>query len=1142
MLYQFYHPPIFSALHLRKHLIGALAVLISFALPAQEEVRNAAFYQGTSADDQMIATGCLLESSELVLFSSESDASSAITNSRAFDFLPTDNGSPFTNLVTGSVIDFNSIDPVELNPVPADDFRESLPLLVDFDQDGRSELMRLIEDDDCELLLFYHPLGYDLTDLSVSDVSSGEFIDRIERPEPSCNSLAEVPDQPTIKMVNPRLGSTSENQIVIAYLTASADFFQLNLRFIGLGDDVAISSDNTITIDIPFASSNSTHSELPYFDLDFEDLTLDGNDEVVLAYGKGDSTVVSVFNYTDGNYQQALTTSIPFHTVNGNLDLTIGDFNGDLAPEIALGLAWHKFLGQNRVVIFVFQPVDVVEEEQPDTNLLQQLIQLGSHAASIDPTASNATSARAIINIEAGDVTASGNDEIVVGYAESLVNVNGRFSRLIEIEVLEYDGEPNNLFFQNTNNPGVRNFSEGPTPIQMLQVADLNRDRKAEIVVGVSERPSGTSSNTPNYIQKIFIYNDNGTIVLEELGQFESGLQSVNDFEYFHFHLLTNDLDADEIRLGTPSYFEVADYQHPLVVLNAPPIHFDLINDQLVDINGCVDFDECEFAATYSREQTTEVVASTTAKSDWATTASLEVEGGSGVSVKATLETTYGESFESYQSSSQTFTVASEITANTQDRIFASIATYGIYEYPVLEGDSVIGSIATVTPQISQRTWFNTDSWTAFDYFPRHEVGNILSYPSYASLNDDPTLQTLIKSGELGDDAYTVDATSQQDFSVTFTDVEAASTTQSSNFGIGGSVTVTAGKKLFGVGAELSVGVSGEYNREDISTYETTVTESINLGVSLRNHEAGLESDYKVTPYHYWASNGALVLDYSVDPDVAPPGGTPTWWQTNYGQAPDPGLLLPFRLWPERGIMIEDEFKRQESRGIAYSPADAERGDTITIFAAIHNFSLIPTDLPVPVNFWLCTGDGDFFQLTNTDGQTTVRTDGPLASRERQLVAFEWVIPEDLEAGFPRIYAAVNPNDEIELEITDTNNLGWNILNISGPIFNSEDYTGCALISSTEETGLASEVPEITVFPNPTTDHINFKIANQNTQMPLRIDIYSTSGQLIYQQSSGILVGGTQTIVVPGNTLPPGMYYYRIVSGHTQATGAFTKY
>ncbi|MEM7572743.1 MAG: hypothetical protein AAF433_07575 [Bacteroidota bacterium] len=1134
----------FGGLPFRQQLLSTLILLTAWSLPAQDEVRNAAFYQGSNTDDQMIATGCLLESSELILFSSASNPLSAVTSSRAFDFFDLTND-PALDLVRGSTTTFSSLDPIEINPIVADDFRESFPLLIDFDQDGRSELLRLIEDDDCELLLFYHPLGYDLQDPTNSATSSGVFIDKIERPNPTCNMLSAVPDQPSTKMVNPKLSASSDNQVVIAYLTGSSNSsaFQLNLRFLGIDDDLEIASDNTITTVIPVTSIGSTGSEVPYFDLGFEDLTLDGNDEVVLAYSYGEETTVSIFSYEAEGYQLALTTELTdASTANGNLDLAIGDFNGDLAPEIALGLARHKVNNDNGVEVIVLQPVDVVEETQADTNLLQQLIVLGRHTEDFDGVASIQDNAKAIINLEAGDVTASGADEIVIGYAESLVNVNGRFSRFIEIEILKYDGEPADYFFQNTANPGVRNFSEGPTPIQMLQVVDLDRDRKEEIVVAVSERLTGTDASSPFFNQRIYVYNDDGTDQLALGGYFESGIQNVNDDEYFHYHLLASDLDADEIRIGTPSYFEVADYQHPLVVLNAPPIHFDLINNELVDINGCVDFDECEFLATYSREQTTEVVASTTAKSDWASTVGLSAEGGASVDVKVELEATYGESFEAYQSSSQSFTVASQVTANTQDRIFATIATYGIYEYPVFEGDSLLGSIATVTPTISQRTWFNTDSWTAFDYFPRHEVGNIMSYPSYASLNDDPTLQTLIKSGELGDDAYTVDATSQQDFNVTFTDVQASSTTQTSNFGISGSVTVTAGKKLFGVGAELSVAVSGEYNREDISTYETTVSETVNLGVSLRNHEAGLESNYRVTPYHYWASNGALVLDYSVDPEVAPPGGTPTWWQSNYGQAPDPGLLLPFRLWPERGITIEDEFKRQESRGITYSPADAERGDTITIFAAIHNFSLVPTDAPVPVSFWLCTGDGDFFQLIDTDGATLALTESPLASRERQLVAFEWIIPEELAAGFPRIYASVNPNDEIETEITDVNNLGWNILNISGPIFNSEEYTGCALISSTDDILAPSDKIELVVYPNPSSENVNFRISTQIPLPSLRLEIFSSSGQAIYQLDVSLPVAGEHTLTVPSASLPPGLYYYRLLRGQTLAAGTFTAY
>ena len=81
------------------------------------------------------------------------------------------------------------------------------------------------------------------------------------------------------------------------------------------------------------------------------------------------------------------------------------------------------------------------------------------------------------------------------------------------------------------------------------------------------------------------------------------------------------------------------------------------------------------------------------------------------------------------------------------------------------------------------------------------------------------------------------------------------------------------------------------------------------------------EVGYSVTPYAYWATNGALNVDYAVKPELAPPGGTDIWWQAHYGDQPDPAFILPWRYDPEKGFGLQEAAKRYQTKDLTFIPA-----------------------------------------------------------------------------------------------------------------------------------------------------------------------------------------------------------------------------
>ena len=73
--------------------------------------------------------------------------------------------------------------------------------------------------------------------------------------------------------------------------------------------------------------------------------------------------------------------------------------------------------------------------------------------------------------------------------------------------------------------------------------------------------------------------------------------------------------------------FTVCEVVQPIVLLNAPPIHFDLLDSVTHDLNECYNGSACDFGATYRKQTTTSIEVSTTVQSDWVVSAGLSQSG-----------------------------------------------------------------------------------------------------------------------------------------------------------------------------------------------------------------------------------------------------------------------------------------------------------------------------------------------------------------------------------------------------------------------------------------------------------------------------------------------------------------------------------
>jgi len=486
------------------------------------------------------------------------------------------------------------------------------------------------------------------------------------------------------------------------------------------------------------------------------------------------------------------------------------------------------------------------------------------------------------------------------------------------------------------------------------------------------------------------------------------------------------DFDGDGIHLGSPKRYSKTDLVQPIVILNAPPVHFDVFNDTLFDVNMSYNENQSQFWANYQTEAGEDKEVQTEVNRDWGISANFSAEASfMGVGVKASLSARYGEGFSKMEGSTESVTIMISADAIEDDRIYAIVTDYDIWEYPLFSGRQKRGNVLVVSPKITENRWFPSKSWSGSRYVPNHEVGNILSYEAYASLVENDDMAQWVTGTYSNDNSFVLDANSSYDWSLNIEKFDESGADKSREIG------VEVGTKVSGYG--LEVGIEANYTQDEMQTLRTTVSDLLSIQVHLDAIDMGLgEMGYVVTPYSYWAKNGALVLDYAVRPELSEPGYTPTWWQSRYGTQPDPAFILPWRYDPEKGFALEEEAKRYQTKEIQFKPENPEPGDEITIYARIHNYSLVPTQQPVVIQFYIGDPDHGGTLIVGKSGQTQLWTGSSISARGKATLSMDWVIPEDVPY-YPRIFALIDPYDDIT-EINDGNNKGFTVLPVEGVI------------------------------------------------------------------------------------------------------------
>lgn len=700
------------------------------------------------------------------------------------------------------------------------------------------------------------------------------------------------------------------------------------------------------------------------------------------------------------------------------------------------------------------------------------------------------------LSLDAGDLNNDGRDEVVFTTGP---------------KIYTYSTDDNlNLYAKEIINVAEGGFEDYIQSYNFLKVADTNQDSREDIII---VRNFVTNQFADGFFVAMITLNDD----LDDsalLGRLFGDEPQSDTYQYYG--IAVGNFDGFDFTIGQPYHYTQSNIVQPLVILNAPPVHFDVINGQPYDVNECYNGGDCNFLSKYIKQNTNSVEVTTKVHKDWAISAGI---GGSGSVVatplgagatfnyEAYLLYKHGAHFNKDSTNITTVSVGVEVLAKEDDEIYTTVTDYDLWEYPVFHGNEHFprNTIMTLVPNNVRGQWFPSKSYYALSYIPDHEVGNILSYYPYDTLSNNPNVEQTIRANYVSD-SFTLSANTSYDWNLMFSDFSSsqADTTKDNGLSFKFSFVVV---------------VQGDFMKTKMTTHRTTVTEQINLNSHLGSVNMGIgDVKYTVTPYSYWAQNDALVVDYAVKPELAPPGFPHTWWQDNYGNNPDPTFVLPWHLDPEKGFGLSEEAKRYQTNDIIMYPVNPLPGDTLTITARVRNYSLIPTPSAVSVSFYIGDPDSNGVPIIGINGTNTASTIGPILFQGRSDVEFKWIVPNGLPS-YPRIYAVLDQENAIT-EIHENNNKGFNVLG-------RESVSGVV----SENAIIPDKYVLYQSYPNPFNPSTTIKYSIPQSDI-VSLKVYDILGREVATLVNDYKTVGTYAVEFNASRFASGVYFYQIQSGN----------
>ncbi|MGA7303552.1 MAG: hypothetical protein WBW88_01710, partial [Rhodothermales bacterium] len=518
------------------------------------------------------------------------------------------------------------------------------------------------------------------------------------------------------------------------------------------------------------APGQSRRSTWP-FDVQAGDFDGDGTDEIVVvggrnfdcAYSQGCwKTFMRIYDVDPESFQLVQRADTTIYTKEDNASVFMNGIAvaaGRYGPEYDEGIGvlferttnesdTHWFLNMSRVILAGDDEGNPLPPDQWTTAADTSYFLTGPDGTSqIHQTTGNRGFP---INAEAIDFDQDGRDELTLYY------------RQLQVFQVDDDYKPTQIgSFGTSSEPGQYGR-------HLMAVADLDADNdlanesatwRPEITVVGSRDVSDDGGISTDGILNIRVYAWDPDIGYPSIRESQLEEYRIDPSGPRPLALAALDVGDNGIRVGSPKRYAKTDIVRPLVILNAPPTHFDVLEGEEFDVNKCYGEEDCAcredlarcFQADYTTETERSISVETELKTDWSVAAT--VKGGLHipfsdkvkVGVKLKIKGTYGEGFSRKDKTTHTFTVQQAVQATRDDWIYAMIVNYDIWEYPLFVDGEQVSDLVFVTPKLQTRAWFDSKSWNAFDYIPEHEVGNILSYRSITSPDQNSALASAIR-------------------------------------------------------------------------------------------------------------------------------------------------------------------------------------------------------------------------------------------------------------------------------------------------------------------------------------------------------------------------------------------------------------
>lgn len=823
------------------------------------------------------------------------------------------------------------------------------------------------------------------------------------------------------------------------------------------------------------------------FDVVTGDFNSDGYDDIALLFLKQESPNnwslwITIYTIdSNGNFVRRSSKKVfeePAYTVyEVNIDGIAGSFDNDAEEEIAYGFSFFtgEFTGNDTFVYLL----DI-------KNDLDSIVVNDSKRVAQDLVAQNDMEQ---FNVGAGDFDKDNHDELVM--------VSGG-----RIFLYSVDSDLNPTYMSQQTVP-VQTYNADSDAF--VAVDDMDLDRSSEIVVAKSFK-----DNEPGGLQhfEIYVYSVDSTLTNYTLKAKRTNEESISaNFNQRNYAIALGDFDGDRIRLGDPVHYRRTGVMQPEVILNTPPIHYDIINGTTYDLSGCYPNQNCGFSSTYIQSTTVDTTITTEIHEDWGGDVTLTSSQGV---LKEKVKATYGDKFSNKESSGNSITITTGRIAAGDDWIYSNVFDIDFYEYPVYDGldPTPIGYFLVTVPDNPRPIWIELkdDDLLGNQFIPDHETGNVLSY---RSTNTYDTSRVIVDFNQqtIGATGSSFESLQIQSFSE-----NQIETSWDAGLEIGAGIDLEG--EVFGFDVGLSVEVNGHYNYGEVYTQTVKVQQSLEVRADFAHLDPqfGTSGTYYIKPYAYWTSYGALALDYKV-PDL--PAGANSFWQTHYGNKSDLALSLPWRYDPEKGYPFpgNDTTYRYRSRDIRLSKINPIGGDSVMIAVKVRNFGLQAVTNPFSIKFYTGFPGNGGTLIAETTVDTTI------APRGYRNVTVPWLIPVNQNLDSLRIYAVIDQENAVTNEVHENNNLGW------APVVGYGTITGVETDQTMPESfELAQNYPN--PFNPSSTIKFKLKFSGKATLI-----VYNMLGQKVQTLVDGFLNQGSYAVQFNGAGLASGVYFYSLQAG-----------